>query len=44
MEPNLPLAWDGYRLHYRAGGRDHEITVRRGEAGWETEIRKSEKG
>ena len=42
VEPKLPAAWNGYRMHYRAGGRDHQINVARSAEGWEAEIRKSE--
>ena len=43
VRPRLPASWNGCRLHCRAGGREHEITIRRGSEGWETEVRKSEK-
>jgi cellobiose phosphorylase len=43
VEPHLPPDWDGYRLHYRAGEQDHDVSARRRGDGWETEIRKSEK-
>ena len=42
-EPKLPAAWNGQRMQYRAGGRDHLVNVKRGAEGWEAEIRKSEK-
>ena len=43
VEPKLPSAWNGYRMQYRAGGRDHLINVTRSTEGWETDVRKSEK-
>ncbi len=42
VEPKLPAAWSGYRMQYRAGGRDHLVNVARGTEGWETDIMKSE--
>ncbi|MBR3556549.1 MAG: hypothetical protein IKN89_11610 [Oscillospiraceae bacterium] len=43
VEPKLPASWDGYRLKYRAGGKDYGVKVSRSGEGWEAEIVKSEK-
>ena len=43
VQPNLPMDWKGYRLDCRAAGSHWSVTVRRGDEGWETEVRKTEK-
>ncbi len=43
VRPKLPAVWNGYRMQYRAGGRDYRVNVSRSAEGWKTEIRNSEK-